>query len=88
MICSFEELAAEATRFFGIACLSLQNDRAKEPKGPEVRWGNLGLNQGPTGYESAALTTELLPRECFRILEGKVAFKQKYFLLIIFPSAI
>ena len=25
-------------------------------------WGNLDLNQGPTGYESAALTTELLPR--------------------------
>ena len=25
------------------------------------KWGNLGLNQGPTGYESAALTTELLP---------------------------
>ncbi len=24
-------------------------------------WGSLGLNQGPTGYESAALTTELLP---------------------------
>lgn len=24
-------------------------------------WGNLDLNQGPTGYESAALTTELLP---------------------------
>ncbi len=27
------------------------------------RWGSLGLNQGPTGYESAALTTELLPHE-------------------------
>ena len=26
-------------------------------------WGNLDLNQGPTGYESAALTTELLPLE-------------------------
>ena len=26
-------------------------------------WGNLGLNQGPTGYESAALTTELLPQK-------------------------
>lgn len=25
-------------------------------------WGSLGLNQGPTGYESAALTAELLPR--------------------------
>ena len=24
-------------------------------------WGNLDLNQGPTGYESAALTAELLP---------------------------
>ncbi len=24
-------------------------------------WGRLGLNQRPTGYESAALTTELLP---------------------------
>ncbi len=28
-------------------------------------WGNLDLNQGPTGYESAALTTELLPRKGF-----------------------
>ncbi len=29
----------------------------------EIRkWGNLDLNQGPTGYESAALTTELLPQ--------------------------
>ena len=27
------------------------------------KWGNLDLNQGPTGYESAALTTELLPQE-------------------------
>ena len=26
-------------------------------------WGNLDLNQGPTGYESAALTTELLPQK-------------------------
>ena len=26
-------------------------------------WGNLDLNQGPTGYESAALTAELLPHE-------------------------
>lgn len=26
-------------------------------------WGNLDLNQGPTGYESAALTAELLPRK-------------------------
>ena len=26
------------------------------------KWGNLDLNQGPTGYESAALTTELLPQ--------------------------
>ena len=26
-------------------------------------WGNLDLNQGPTGYESAALTAELLPRD-------------------------
>ena len=26
------------------------------------KWGNLDLNQGPAGYESAALTTELLPR--------------------------
>ena len=25
-------------------------------------WGNLDLNQRPAGYESAALTTELLPR--------------------------
>lgn len=25
------------------------------------KWGNLDLNQGPTGYESAALTAELLP---------------------------
>ena len=31
------------------------------------KWGNLDLNQGPTGYESAALTTELLPPE----IEGK-----------------
>ncbi len=27
------------------------------------KWGNLDLNQGPAGYESAALTTELLPQE-------------------------
>ena len=27
------------------------------------KWGNLDLNQGPTGYESAALTTELLPQD-------------------------
>ena len=26
-------------------------------------WGNLDLNQGPTGYESADLTAELLPRD-------------------------
>ena len=30
--------------------------------GVAVQWGNLDLNQGPTGYESAALTTELLPQ--------------------------
>ena len=34
------------------------------PKG----WGNLDLNQGPTGYESAALTTELLPQKMRSIL--------------------
>ena len=27
------------------------------------KWGNLDLNQRPTGYESAALTAELLPQE-------------------------
>ncbi len=26
-------------------------------------WGNLDLNQRPTGYESAALTAELLPQK-------------------------
>lgn len=31
-------------------------------------WGSLGLNQGPTGYESAALTTELLPHSGKRII--------------------
>ena len=31
------------------------------------KWGNLDLNQGPTGYESAALTTELLPHKNLRI---------------------
>ena len=34
-------------------------------------WGNLDLNQGPAGYESAALTTELLPLiNFFEMLAG------------------
>ncbi len=31
------------------------------PQFCEQNWGNLDLNQRPTGYESAALTAELLP---------------------------
>lgn len=35
-----------------------------------IKWGKVGLNHRPTDYESAALTTELLPRGedyCMRI---------------------
>ena len=56
-------------------------------------WGSLGLNQGPTGYESAALTAELLPHK--RIKEeiipiaqvhcGKENLKRMLLLHIISP---
>ncbi len=42
------------------------------------RWGNLDLNQRPTGYESAALTAELLPLKSFEdttLSCGKELFK-------------
>ena len=42
-----------------VAVYSTMLDYKKRPK----EWGNLDLNQGPTGYESAALTTELLPHK-------------------------
>jgi hypothetical protein len=38
-------------------------------------WGNLDLNQGPAGYESAALTAELLPHEGRRIAGWGVKLK-------------
>lgn len=46
------------------------------PPYPSLReiWGSLGLNQGPTGYESAALTAELLPLRMAMIVdkEGQI----------------
>ncbi len=38
------------------------------------KWGKLDLNQRPAGYESAALTTELLPQ---RIKQTKHIKKKK-----------
>lgn len=43
-------------------------------------WGNLDLNQGPTGYESAALTTELLPRKNLRIYRNCVQESTRFLL--------
>ena len=43
-----------------------------------MKWGNLDLNQRPTGYESAALTAELLPLKSFEdttLTCGKELFK-------------
>lgn len=57
------------------------------------KWGNLDLNQGPTGYESAALTTELLPLKTNensiiypRILELARNFEVFFAFLEIHPS--
>ncbi len=46
----------------------------------DKEWGNTDLNCGPTDYESAALTTELLPRNVEMMglfLTRKSAFKQE-----------
>ena len=48
---------------FGLVLMLLHNQLIFSVINLEKMWGNLDLNQGPTGYESAALTTELLPRD-------------------------
>ncbi len=41
-------------------------------------WGNLDLNQGPTGYESVALTAELLPPKALMILPFLIFYFQAF----------
>gem|GEM_PF-5960534 len=56
------------------------------------KWGNLDLNQGPAGYESAALTTELLPHEevdpSKNIKKNQVVFSVEVLHFPLFATAL